>query len=166
MKSIIMKRNVFILSLLSLLFVQYGCNTTGKFTRTYDQDFNELNFTYKTPSVSFYKDIKNNGDTTYLTEFHFLNKGWYRLGSIKGVIHDATAILYFSNDSCKINGDLNYEFTRTGSTKYTFYCFGKDVVEKLSTQKLIAFKLHIYKKRLKRKKMVFYSAKKILISNK
>jgi len=157
-------KSLLIISILSLSFLQYSCTSTGKFSRTYDQDFNELNYTCKTRCVSFYKDINNYGDTNYLTEFRLFNKGWYKFGRVKDVIHDATATLYFPNDSCKINGVLNCEFMSTGNTKYTFYYSGKDVVEKISTQKLKSFQLHIYKKQLKNKEMVFNSAKKILNS--
>jgi hypothetical protein len=146
-----MKLNLLILS---ILFFQFSF---GQFSRNYNKYEGEIELTYNTPNVSFYKYIKN-GDTTYQTAFYIYDT-YLTTGS--GVI-----LLFSNGDKIEYTNDVDVKYAYKGYYRYTFYFWTKEVVEKLSNTSLIGYKLHIFEKDLtqQNRNLIMTAAKKILVS--
>ena len=134
----------------SLSFAQYN--------RKVDKFTDEIVCRFASPNISFYKYI-NSADTMYQTAFVLYDS--YLTVSGKD------AILLFSDGSkLELKGEVNSEAASSSNYRYTFYTYGKEVVEKLSKINIEGFKLHIFEKNISsaNRPQIKNAAKTILVS--
>jgi hypothetical protein len=131
----------------------------GQFNRKYDKYNQEVVISYNNTYVSLYKYIKNE-DTTYQIAFYTYDNYLTASGN--------SAILLFSDDSkIELEGDVDVDYANGNLYRYSFYSYDKKIIEKISEDKLVAFRLHIFDRNVDKKNqnLILQGAKKVLSTN-
>lgn len=130
--------NMKILLLIPLLLITSFCS--AQYSRKVDKFKDEVVCSFSTPNVFFSKYI-NASDTLYQTSFILYD-------SYLTVSGTDAYLLFADGTKLELKGEVDAGAASGSKYSYTFYAYGKDLVEKLSKLNLEAFKLHVFEKNI------------------